>query len=53
MIKDVAVPFVARGGCVFPGQVMTSDPGIENGDVVEVMDSHDHPIHSVQVFMTP
>ena len=53
VIKDAAVPFVARGGRIFSRQVINSDPGIEDGEVVEVMDRHNRPLNPVKVFITP
>jgi len=53
VIKDAAVPFVARGGRVFSRQVMNSDPGIEDGEFVQVVDRNNRPLREVQVFITP
>lgn len=53
VIKDAAVPFVARGGRIFSRQVINSDPGIEDGEVVEVTDKRNRPLNPVQVFITP
>jgi archaeosine-15-forming tRNA-guanine transglycosylase len=52
-IKDAAVPFVARGGRIFSRQVIGSDPGIENGEFVQVVDRNKHPLREVQVYITP
>ncbi len=49
-IRDVAVPFIARGGRLFSGQVMASDPGIEDGERVMVVDRKNNPIRMIQVF---
>jgi len=38
VISDAAVPFVARGGRLFSGQVIASDPGIEDGELALVVD---------------
>jgi archaeosine-15-forming tRNA-guanine transglycosylase len=51
VIKDAAVPFVARGGRVFSGQVIGLDPGIEDGEFVQVVDRSDHPLREVQVLI--
>jgi archaeosine-15-forming tRNA-guanine transglycosylase len=53
VIKDAAVPFVARGGRVFSRQVIGSDPGIEDGEFVQVVDRNNHPLREVQVYITP
>jgi archaeosine-15-forming tRNA-guanine transglycosylase len=50
VISDAAVPFVARGGRLFTGQVIASDPGIEDGEQVLVVDKKNHPIRMVQIF---
>lgn len=49
-IRDAAVPFIARGGRLFSGQVMASDPGIEDGERVMVVDRKNNPIRMIQVF---
>ncbi len=53
VISDAAVPFVARGGRVFSRQVIASDPGIENGEEVIVVDRKNNQIAMVQVFIGP
>jgi archaeosine-15-forming tRNA-guanine transglycosylase len=50
VISDAAVPFVARGGRLFTGQVIASDPGIEDGEQVLVVDKKNHPVRMVQIF---
>jgi predicted ribosome-associated RNA-binding protein Tma20 len=50
VISDAAVPFVARGGRLFSGQVIASDPGIENGEQVLVVDRKNKPLRMVQIF---
>ena len=50
VISDAAVPFVARGGRLFSGQVIVSDPGIEDGEQVLVVDKKNNPIRMVQIF---
>jgi archaeosine-15-forming tRNA-guanine transglycosylase len=50
VISDAAVPFVARGGYLFSGQVIVSDPGIEDGEQVLVVDKKNNPISMVQIF---
>lgn len=52
VVSDEAVPFVARGGRLFTGQVVASDPGIEDGDEVLVVDKKDNPLSTVKVFIT-
>ena len=49
-IIDAAVPFIARGGRLFSGQVVASDPGIEDGERVMVVDRKNNPIRMIQVF---
>jgi archaeosine-15-forming tRNA-guanine transglycosylase len=53
MISDSAVPFVARGGRLFSGQVILSDPGIESGEEVLVVDRKNRPIKTMQIFIGP
>ncbi len=50
IISDAAVPFVARGGRIFPGQVVAVDPGIEDGEQILAVDKRDHPIRVIQIF---
>jgi archaeosine-15-forming tRNA-guanine transglycosylase len=50
VISDAAIPFVARGGRLFSGQVIASDPGIEDGEQVLVVDKKNNPIRMVQIF---
>lgn len=50
VISDAAIPFIARGGRLFAGQVIASDPGIENGEQVLVIDQKNNPISVVQIF---
>jgi archaeosine-15-forming tRNA-guanine transglycosylase len=47
------VPFVARGGRVFSRQVIASDPGIEDGEEVLIVDRKNSPLRMVQVFVGP
>jgi len=50
-IADVAVPFIARVGRLFSGgQVMSSDPGIEDGDQAMIVDRKNNPIRMIQIF---
>ena len=51
VISDAAVPFVARGGRLFSGQVIASDPGIEDGEQVLVVDKKNNPIKTIQFFL--
>ncbi|VVB72552.1 tRNA-guanine(15) transglycosylase [uncultured archaeon] len=53
VVKDAAVPFVARGGRVFSRQVIDSDPGVENGEIVQVVDRRDNILSTVQVYIEP
>jgi archaeosine-15-forming tRNA-guanine transglycosylase len=50
VISEAAVPFIARGGRLFAGQVIASDPGIENGEQVLVVDQKNNPISKLQIF---
>jgi len=50
VISDAAVPFVARGGRLFSGQVIASDPGIEDGDDVLVVDRRNNPVRMIKIF---
>lgn len=50
VISDAAVPFVARGGRLFSGQVIASDPGIEDGDDVLVVDRRHNPVRMIKIF---
>ena len=49
VISDAAVPFVARGGQLFSGQIIASDPGIEDGEQVLVVDKRNNPLTTVQI----
>ena len=53
MISDAAVPFVARGGRLFPGQMIALDQGIKNGEEVLVVDKKKNPIRAVQIYIGP
>ena len=50
VISDAAVPFVARGGRLFPGQVIATDPGIENGEDVLIVDRKERPIRMLKIY---
>jgi archaeosine-15-forming tRNA-guanine transglycosylase len=50
VISDAAVPFIARGGRLFSGQVVDSDPGIEDGEEVLIVDKKNNPISRVQIY---
>ncbi|MDD4161998.1 MAG: pseudouridine synthase [Methanothrix sp.] len=50
VVSDAAVPFIARGGRLFSGQVIDSDPGIEDGEEVLVVNRKNYPIRRVQVY---
>jgi archaeosine-15-forming tRNA-guanine transglycosylase len=53
VISDAAVPFIARGGRLFSRQVIASDPGIEDGEEVLVVDKKNNPIRMVQIYEGP
>jgi archaeosine-15-forming tRNA-guanine transglycosylase len=50
VVSDAAISFIARGGRLFSGQVIDSDPGIEDGDEVLVVDRKNNPLGRVQVY---
>jgi len=50
VVSDEAVPFIARGGRLFSGQVISSDPGIEDGEEVLVVDKRNNPLRKVRIF---
>ena len=50
VVSDAAVPFIARGGRLFSGQVISSDPGIEDGEEVLVVDKRNNPLRKVRIF---
>jgi len=52
VVKDEAVPFIARGGRLFSRQVIESDPGVENGEMVSVVDRKNNNIGEMQVYFT-
>lgn len=50
VISDAAVPFVARGGRLFPGQVISTGPGIENGEDVLIVDRKERPVRMLKIY---
>jgi archaeosine-15-forming tRNA-guanine transglycosylase len=50
VVSDAAIPFIARGGRLFAGQVIDSDPGIEDGEEVLVVDRTNNPLGRVQIY---
>ncbi|HON36914.1 MAG: pseudouridine synthase [Methanothrix sp.] len=50
MISDAAVPFVARGGRLFSGQVISTDPGIKDGDDVLIVDRRERPVRMLRIY---
>lgn len=50
VVSDEAMPFVARGGRLFSGQVIASDPGIEDGEEVLIVDKRNNPVRMVKIF---
>ena len=50
VISDAAVPFVARGGRLFPGQGIATDPGIENGEDVLIVDRKERPVRMLKIY---
>ncbi|HNX10325.1 MAG TPA: pseudouridine synthase [Methanothrix sp.] len=53
MVKDSAVAFIARGGRLFSRQVIESDPGVEDGELVSVVDKRQNYLGEMQVYFTP
>jgi len=51
VVSDAAVPFIARGGRLFPGQVQASDPGIEDGEEVLVVDRKNNPVRTIKIYI--
>jgi archaeosine-15-forming tRNA-guanine transglycosylase len=50
VVSDAAAPFIARGGRLFSRQVLESDPGIEDGEKVLVVDRKNKPLGIVQIY---
>lgn len=50
VVSDAAAPFIARGGRLFSKQVLESDPGIEDGEEVLVVDRKNKPLGIVQIY---
>jgi archaeosine-15-forming tRNA-guanine transglycosylase len=50
VVSDAAIPFIARGGRLFSGQVVASDHGIEDGEEVLVVDRKNNPLRRVQIY---
>ena len=50
MISDAALPFVARGGRLFSGQVISTDPGIKDGDDVLIVDRRERPVRMLRIY---
>ncbi|MDM7934955.1 MAG: pseudouridine synthase [Methanothrix sp.] len=53
VVTDAAVPFVARGGRVFSRQILRSDPGLEDGDLVQVVDRRENILSTARFFVVP
>ncbi|NMB86440.1 MAG: pseudouridine synthase [Methanothrix sp.] len=53
VVSDAAVPFVARGGRVFSGQVVKSDPGLEDGEIVQVVDKKNNVLNIAEFYTAP
>lgn len=53
VVKDSAVPFIARGGRLFSRQVIESDPGVEDGELVSVVDKRQNYLGEMLVYFTP
>ncbi|MDM7940842.1 MAG: pseudouridine synthase [Methanothrix sp.] len=53
VVNDAAVPFVARGGRVFSGQVVKYDPGLEDGEVVQVVDRKNNVLSIAEYYTAP
>jgi len=50
VVSDAAVSFIARGGRLFSGQVIDSDPGIEEWEEVLLVDRKNNPLRRVQIY---
>jgi archaeosine-15-forming tRNA-guanine transglycosylase len=50
VVSDAAVSFIARGGRLFSGQVIDSDPRIEEGEEVLLVDRKNNPLRRVQIY---
>lgn len=50
VVSDAAASFIARGGRLFSGQLIDSDPGIEDGEEVIVVDRKNKPLGRVHVY---
>jgi archaeosine-15-forming tRNA-guanine transglycosylase len=50
VVSDAAVSFIARGGRLFSRQVIDSDPGIEEGEEVLLVDRKNNPLRRVQIY---
>lgn len=53
VVTDAAVTFVARGGRVFSRQILRSDPGLEDGDLVQVVDRRENILSTARFFVVP
>jgi len=53
VVSDEAVPFVARGGRIFPSQVVDADPEILAGEDVLVVDKRDRILTTARAVLTP
>jgi archaeosine-15-forming tRNA-guanine transglycosylase len=51
VVKDSAVPFVSRGVRVFAGQIVGFDQGVEDGELVQVVDTKNSFLSTVRVFL--
>ena len=51
-IRDEAVPFVAGGGYIFGRQIIDAEPGIEDGDIVLVVDKNNRILTTAQFVRT-
>ena len=50
VVSDAVIPFIARGGMLFSGQVIASDSGIEDGEEVLLVDRKNNPLRRVQIY---
>ena len=51
VVKDSAVPFVSRGGHVFAGQIVGLDQEVEDGELVQVLDTKNNLLSTVRVYL--
>jgi len=53
VVNDAAVPFLARGGRLFSRQIIQSDSGLEDGEIVQVTDRKNNVLGTTQIYKSP